>query len=241
MPSGIGNSVRITVGFLLAAVLLPAQSARPEDLGKGKLLVTPREAPDPAFAESVILLVQYDHNGAVGLMVNHQTTVPISRALSDVKSASKRSDPMFVGGPVQRDSVMALVRSDAPVAETQHVFERLYFAISAQGLEQALASKKPPGELRIYAGYCGWAGGQLESEVERGGWYIFDRSAEMVFDSDPATLWSRLIEKTELHNVKNADEPHLLARSQSRKPGFSRTAGWSVDTQIWASASLPGR
>jgi putative transcriptional regulator len=189
---------------LLAAGLLVAQSTRQEDLGKGKFLVTPREAPDPAFAESVILLVQYDHNGAVGLMVNHQTTVPISRALSDVKNASLRSDPMFVGGPVQRGSVMALVRSDAPVAETQRVFERLYFALSAQGLEQALASKKPAGELRVYAGYCGWASGQLENEVEMGGWYIFDRNADVVFDSDPATLWSRLIEKTELRNVRNS-------------------------------------
>lgn len=198
------SGIRIGWGVLLAAGLLVAQSTRQEDLGKGKFLVTPREAPDPAFAESVILLVQYDHNGAVGLMVNHQTTVPISRALSDVKNASLRSDPMFVGGPVQRGSVMALVRSDAPVAETQRVFERLYFALSAQGLEQALASKKPAGELRVYAGYCGWASGQLENEVEMGGWYIFDRNADVVFDSDPATLWSRLIEKTELRNVRNS-------------------------------------
>jgi hypothetical protein len=37
-----------------------------------------------------------------------------------------------------------------------------------------------------------------------GGWYIFDRNADVVFDSDPATLWSRLIEKTELRNVRNS-------------------------------------
>jgi putative transcriptional regulator len=194
---------RAAAAVVIAATFLHAQSTRPEDLGKGKLLVTPREAPDPAFARSVIVLVQYDENGAVGLMINHQTTVPIARALSDMKSAGKRSDPMFVGGPVQRGGVMALLRSDVPVAETQRVFERLYFAPSAPGLEQALATKKPAEELRVYAGYCGWAQGQLEHEVELGGWYIFDRSADMVFDSNPATLWARLVEKTDLHNARS--------------------------------------
>jgi putative transcriptional regulator len=208
---------RVAAAVVIAATFLPAQSTRPEDLGRGKLLVTPREAPDPAFAQSVILLVQYDENGAVGLMINHQTTVPISRALSDVKSANRRSDPMFVGGPVQRGSVMALLRSDVPVAETQRVFERLYFALSAHGLEQALATKKPPDELRVYAGYCGWSQGQLEHEVAMGGWYIFDRGADMVFDSNPATLWARLVEKTGLRNASNPPvRRSMSARSTAR-------------------------
>ena len=49
----------------------------------------------------------------------------------------------------------------------------------------------------MYVGYCGWSGGQLENEIKLGGWYIFDRSAEAVFDGKPETLWSRLIARTE--------------------------------------------
>ena len=65
----------MAAGVLLAALILPAQSKRTEDLAVGKLLVTPRDAPDPAFAESVILLVHYDSESAVGLMINRRTAL----------------------------------------------------------------------------------------------------------------------------------------------------------------------
>ncbi len=75
----------------------------------------PREAPDPAFAETVILLVRYEHDGVLGLIVNHPTTIPISRALRDVKGSAKTSDMLYLGGPVDVAGIMALVRSnDAP-------------------------------------------------------------------------------------------------------------------------------
>ena len=95
-----GIAPRVAAGVLLAAVILPAQSKRTEDLAAGKLLITPRDAPDPAFAESVILLVHYDRESAVGLMINRRTTIPLSRALRNLKAATQRSDPAYIGGPV---------------------------------------------------------------------------------------------------------------------------------------------
>jgi Uncharacterized ACR, COG1678 len=59
------------------AVFLPVQSKNPKDLGPGKLLVASRDLADPNFAETVILLVHYDTEGAVGLMLNRRTDLPI--------------------------------------------------------------------------------------------------------------------------------------------------------------------
>ena len=64
-----------------SACCLAAQSKNPEDLAVGKMLVATRHGTDSLFAKSVILLVRYDHTGALGLMVNRRTTIPISRAL----------------------------------------------------------------------------------------------------------------------------------------------------------------
>lgn len=182
---------------MLAASVLLAQSKNVEDLAAGKLLVVPREAPDPAFAETVILLVRYERSGAVGLIVNHPTTIPVSRALRDVKGAAKSPDSLYLGGPVDLASVMALVRSNATPGDALRIFGDLFMVNSKKALEVALNAGKPSGDLRIYVGYCGWTGGQLENEVRRGGWYIFDRSEEDVFDAKPETLWSRLIARTE--------------------------------------------
>jgi putative transcriptional regulator len=205
---GIENDImalRFRKGFLMAlgvwlgATVLLAQSRRPEDLGVGKLLVVPRNSPDPNFAESVVLLVHYGADGVVGLMINRRTTLPVSGVLRELKGSSKHSDPVYVGGPVEMEAVMALLQSRKAPPEGTHVFGNVYLVSTKQDLETALAAGMGPSEFRIYLGYCGWTREQLENEVERGGWYIFDGGGAFVFDSNPSTLWSRLIARTELH------------------------------------------
>jgi putative AlgH/UPF0301 family transcriptional regulator len=191
----------LLVIWLLSASTVLAQSRRPEDLGVGKLLVVPRDSPDPNFAESVVLLVHYAEDGTVGLMINRQTPLPVSRVLRDLKGSSNSSQPVYVGGPVQMEAVQALLQSDAGPHDATHLFGNVYLVSKKAELERALVARKGSRELRIYLGYCGWSRGQLENEVSRGGWYIFDGSEGLVFDSNPSTLWSRMIARTELQIV----------------------------------------
>lgn len=187
----------MAAGVLLAAALLPAQSKRLEDLAVGKLLVTPRESPDPAFAESVILLVHYDRESAVGLMINRRTTIPLSRALHNLKGAGQRADPAYIGGPVETDGAMALVRSSAKPESGAQVLEKTYLIPSRPGLEGTLAGGRSADDLRVYIGYCGWGPGQLDNEMRLGAWYIVEGNAGLVFDPNPDTVWSRLIARSE--------------------------------------------
>jgi putative transcriptional regulator len=187
----------VAAGVLLAAAILPAQSKRTEDLAAGKLLVTPRDAPDPAFAESVILLVHYDRESAVGLMINRRTNVPLSRALRNLKGAAQRSDPAYIGGPVETGTAMALFRSNTKPDSGAQVLEKIYLIPSQPALESALNGGKSADDLRVYVGYCGWGPGQLDNETHLGAWYILDGSAALVFDPNPDTMWSRLIARSE--------------------------------------------
>lgn len=192
----------ITVAALLSVSLLLGQSRKPEDLAAGKLLVVPRDSPDPNFAESVVLLIHYGEDGVLGLMMNRRTTLPVSRVLRELKGASKDSDPVYVGGPVEMQTVLALLQSRAELHDATHVFGNIYLVSTKRDLETALAAGMGPSELRIYVGYCGWARGQLENEVRRGGWYIFNGSEGLVFDSNPSTIWSRMIARTELRTAR---------------------------------------
>lgn len=177
--------------LLVGAYPLAAQSRRVSDLAAGKILVAPRSDSDPLFAQSVILLVRYNQTGALGLMVNRRTKFPISRALPRLKGAAGHSDPVFVGGPVQLDAVFALVRAPSKPDSATKVFGNVYFISTKTALEKALSGTSGPSTLRIYVGYCGWAPGQLDHEVAAGGWYIFNSSADVVFNAKPASLWLR--------------------------------------------------
>ena len=190
------HGLSLVIWVLLGASTLVAQSKRPEDLGVGKLLVVPRNSPDPNFAESVVLLVHYAEDGTVGLMINRQTKLPVSGVVRDLKGSSNYSDPAYAGGPVAMEGVLALLQSRAGRHDATHLFGNVYLVSKAQ-LEEVLSAGKGSKELRIYLGYCGWSRGQLENELNRGGWYIFDGSEGLVFDSNPSTLWFRMIARTE--------------------------------------------
>jgi len=197
MARGSGGVARCWFLLFSLAAILAAQSKKPEDLATGKILVIPRDAPDRLFAEAVILLVQYNENGALGLMVNRRSTVPVASALRELKGAAGHSEPVFVGGPVELDTVFGLTREHPKPDGAMGVFGNVSLVTSRPALEKALSATSNPAEFRIYLGYCGWGPHQLDSEVRRGGWYIFDRSENLAFDPDPATLWSRLVAKAE--------------------------------------------
>lgn len=188
--------------MLAAAALCPTamaagQSASSDDLGIGKLLVSSKGLPDPNFAKSVILLIQYDQQGAVGLAINRRTEAPISRVLQGVDTAKHASDPIYIGGPVEMETVLALVKSPKKPDDSTPVLSDVYLVPTKPALEKALAAGSSGGDLRVYLGYCGWGAGQLENEVRQGGWWIFTANAGVVFDPNPGSLWPRLIVRTE--------------------------------------------
>jgi putative AlgH/UPF0301 family transcriptional regulator len=178
--------------------VLSAQSTKTEDLAAGKVLVMERDAPDPNFAETVIILIHYGPDGVVGLTLNRAASIPVSR-LNEFKGTANRSDPVYAGGPVELDAVTALVRTTNAPSGSIRVAADLYAVQTKRGLEAALKTSKGPDDLRIYLGYCGWTFRQLQNEVKLGSWYIFDRGELFAFDSTPSTLWKRLIDRTGLH------------------------------------------
>jgi len=178
--------------------LAAGQSTRPADLGAGKLLVASPDLADPNFAKTVVLLVQYDDSGVVGLILNRRSKMAVSRVLDRVAGAKGRGDLVYSGGPVGKADVLALVRSPQAPADATRVVGDLSLVGTKESLEKIFASKTGTGAVQVYLGYAGWTAPQLENEVELGAWYIFQGSAKFVFDDAPDSLWDRLIRETQL-------------------------------------------
>lgn len=189
--------------FVFFAVLcglgrMPAPAQAPE-LAAGTFLVSSRELGDPNFSETVILLLRYDEEqGAMGLIVNRRTDLPLSRVFQDVKQAKGRTDRAYSGGPVEPGDVLALFKSSTKLEEAERVFANVYLISDKDFLEKTLAQKAGPGVLHVYLGYAGWGPGQLEHELELGAWHILPADAASVFEEDPDSVWPRLIRRTEL-------------------------------------------
>jgi len=186
---------------LLATLCIAGRGQGADEVDKlapGRFLVASRDLGDPNFAQSVILLVQHDdEHGAMGLIVNRRSDVPLSRVFEDLKEAKGRSDLIYVGGPVELNSVLALIRSSNKPEDAKRVFGDVYLVASKELLQKTLASGADAGAFHVYIGYAGWEPGQLEHEVESGAWHVMPADAAEVFHVDPDAVWERLVRRTE--------------------------------------------
>src|SRR5579863_2597733 len=187
---------RVVAGLLLCASF-PAFS-QSDDLAAGRMLVASRDLGDPNFAQTVILLVHYEEGkNAVGLVVNKRTDVPISRVFHDLKEAKGRNDPVYIGGPVELNSVMALLKSARKPEGADKVFGDVFLISNKDLLARTLGSDAEASVFHTYIGYAGWGAGQLEHEVDLGAWHIMPADVGTVFHSDPDSVWEGLIHRTE--------------------------------------------
>jgi putative transcriptional regulator len=162
----------------------------------GQLLVAGEKLQDPNFAESVILIVDSDPDqGTVGVVINRRSDVPLSKIFPRIKSAP--NDPVFMGGPVGIGSGQALLRADTESAG-RHIVDDIYVSGSKELIESTVAAKTSPAKFRLYLGYAGWAPGQLEAEIAAGAWLVRAGSAQIVFDTNPDSLWTRLIRESHM-------------------------------------------
>jgi putative transcriptional regulator len=184
--------------WLLGAV----QARADEDLAEGTIVVANRKLKDPHFAQTVVLIVHYDEQGTVGLVLNRPSEVTVSDLMNGVKDARNRKEAAFTGGPVEPMSVLALLRAREGPKGAQRVAGDIWAIVDEDLLKDALSEHKGPEELRFYVGYAGWGPGQLEAEMEAGAWRVIRGNANTVFDATPDSLWDRVVRNLDVSYAK---------------------------------------
>ncbi|GMQ76819.1 MAG: hypothetical protein BMS9Abin01_2116 [Gammaproteobacteria bacterium] len=199
---GVAGTLSVTAaaGHQPIAGLLPiavAPDARPPryNLARGMLLIASRRLADPNFAESVVLLLEYDTKGALGLIVNRPTQVRLTDLLPDVEELKERADIVYLGGPVATDRIVLLMRSEQQPREAGRVFADTYVSSSVETLKQAVSISRDGGAFHAYVGYAGWGPGQLDDEVSRGDWQVSPADEAIIFDRAAEEIWPELIER----------------------------------------------
>src|SRR5258708_38447969 len=198
----------LLAGWLVTAVVCGAE------LEAGKFLVASRGLGATNFGGTVVLLLKFDEEeGALGIVVNRRTDVPLSRVFENIKTAKDRTDAVYVGGPVEPGSVLALLKSAGKVEDASRVLTGIYL-ISGKALLEKTAAEAPSDSFHAYLGYAGWGPGQLEHEVELRGWHVLRAHAATVFDPEPDGVWEKLIRRTKLriaHSVRSVAIGSTLA------------------------------
>ena len=169
--------------------------SKPE-LAKGMFLVASRQLRDPNFKETVVLLIDYGQDGAMGLVINRPSEVKLATVFPDIKELKERKDTIYVGGPVSVNQMLLLVGTSQMPEESQEVITDVYISSSWKVLERLMKNAAKDERFRIFAGYSGWAPNQLDFERARGDWHVLKADAETVFNKNPSEIWQELILRT---------------------------------------------
>jgi len=159
-------------------------TAHGQEPANGILLVAKPGLVDPNFRQTVVLVTQAADASTVGVILNRPTT----------RKHEQTGEVVYTGGPVMREVLVALFRAErAPEGPAFHVLNGVYLSMHPQNIEMLL--QKRGGQYRLFAGFSGWAPGQLESEMRRGGWTMLPATADIVFRADTTGLWEELVTK----------------------------------------------
>ncbi|MEW6544235.1 MAG: YqgE/AlgH family protein [Nitrospirota bacterium] len=171
-----------------------ASAASPAPLGKGVFLVASPALQDPNFLQSVILICEHGPEGTLGVVLNRPTGLLLSEALPQISVLKGTSYVLFAGGPVQPGGILMLFRVTKAPQDSRSVMEGIYLGGDLETLTQVITKPEPTETFRAFAGYAGWAPGQLEAELTGGSWAVVPADSFSIFDKDPANLWADLVE-----------------------------------------------
>lgn len=181
--------------LLLSLSAVMPQTAPQAALSAGRFLVAGEHLRDPNFAKTVVLLLNYGDRGARGIIINRRTDVKLATVFPRISGLHQRPDTVYIGGPVARNQLLILLRADGPRRGAEHVVDDIHVSTRRQVLVDAMNEGGATASVRVYAGYAGWAPGQLDHEVSRGDWHVLPADAETVFSETPGEVWQELIDK----------------------------------------------
>ena len=146
---------------------------------KPGLIISSPQMRDPFFERTVVLLCRHDENGAIGLVVNRETSLTVESVLEQLSLDVGREVQGTVawGGPVEPGTGFIIYRGEVSDDDGWDVGERIAVSPSRDRLLETLRTGEP---FLLCLGYAGWGPGQLDDEIRRGSWLITEVDHDVV-------------------------------------------------------------
>lgn len=162
----------------------------------GDLLISHVVLRDGVFDFTVVLILDVDESGTLGVVLNRISEIELTAALPTWEAAVSEPKVLFDGGPVSRNGAICLAsmgRDEEPPG-----WRRIFGNVGLLHLDTPVELVMGAYDaLRIFAGYAGWAPGQLELELARDAWFVAESRHDDIFGIDQSDLWTRVLRRQE--------------------------------------------
>jgi len=186
--------------LLLAAlpfIALPLVAmAGVEDDGEAVILLAKPDMPDPRFARTVVLVTFPQDTGPMGVVLNRPLDLQLGKLLSaDRPELTDLADTLYSGGPVEPSGILFVFRAPEHPLRALPVIGDVYLSGDGKVFERLAGEGTDPKARRFYAGFAGWAEGQLDNEIAEDGWFVIPVTEEILFGMPVEGMWEALVKR----------------------------------------------
>lgn len=173
---------------------LPARAAEPAD--ESVMLVAKPGLRDRIYGATILITKPLGNGQHIGFIVNKPTPMTLGRLFPDHGPSQKVRDPVYLGGPVNVETLFVLVqRRDRPDSRSMQLTPDLHLVIESELVDRIIEAEAD--HARFFAGLVLWRPGELRAEIERGFWYVLDADASLVLRKSTAGMWEELVKRSQ--------------------------------------------
>lgn len=157
----------------------------------GRLLISEPFMMNFFFDKSVVLLVEHNEEGSIGLILNKAIQVPFHEVVKDFPFFKTK---IFLGGPVENEQLFFIHRLGDLIANSIQIIDDLYWGGNINQLKELIAMNLVhEQDIRFYLGYSGWSAGQLKAEIKRKTWLVTEVNSTNELLSKPDSLRKNIL------------------------------------------------
>jgi putative transcriptional regulator len=152
---------------------------------RGQLLIAAPSLYD-YFRRTVVLVLEHSPEGAMGVVLNRESETQVAEAVPLLAPLAEPEELVRIGGPVAPEAVVAL-------GDFDDIEEAGTPVVGSLGTLDPDAENESLRRVRVYAGYAGWAPGQLDGELEQEAWLVMPARPDDPFED--GDIWSEALRR----------------------------------------------
>lgn len=159
----------------------------------GDVLISEPFMNDYYFSRSVILVIDHNEEGSLGIVINKRLTIPFNEI---VEGFPEFKADVYLGGPVETDRIFFIHTIGEMIPDSHKISSGLYWSSNVSALKSMIKMNLiKEHELRFFVGYAGWEGGQLRNELKANTWLVGRFTTKKILQSMPAKMWSSFVKQ----------------------------------------------
>ena len=178
---------------------------------KGYLVAAHPRRQEPTLRRGVVLIMDHDKTGAIGLQINKPFTndITFQTVMQNVGLHTEQDQPLYNGGQESTNRIHVIHTLDWYTANTTKITNKIGVSHDVSVLT-AISQNEGPEQFRVCAGFTRWLPGHLEGEILgespwniNHSWSYAPVEPEMLFTCDDIDQWHRVIAESSKLQVSN--------------------------------------